>query len=145
MDSDAAFRLALSLSGAGFLLLLMEVWLANYACGTIGLMSVCAAIGLAFMKCSIDVAAFILLATVTLVSLGVLLMLVYLPQCPLAKALFHRYAERARREAEAASEDDDDLWPTDAIASQPPPEKMAHRHYPPEPLEEEREDTRPEA
>lgn len=149
MDSEAALRLALSLSGAGFALLVLEIWMANYACGTIGLMAILGAIGLAFFKCSIDVAAAIFLAATTLVSLGVLLMLVYLPQTPLARILFRHYAERARQEAEAeaaAAGEDDDLFPKAAAAMPAPPTQKIEPHYPPEPLEEELEaDQKPRA
>jgi len=145
MDSEAACRLALSLSGAGLFLLVLEVWMANYACGSIGLMAILGAIGLAFFKGTIDVAAVILLGTTTAISLGVLLMLVYLPNAPLAKILFRHYAERARREAEAEREEDDDLRSSGEPGAAPGapdlPARPIRPHYPPEPLEEELEAT----
>ena len=142
MDSEAACRLALSLSGAGLFLLVLEVWMANYACGSIGAMAILGAIGLAVFKGTIDVAAVILLGATTAISLGVLLMLAYFPNAPLAKILFRHYAERARREAEAGREEDDDLRdgePGAGLGVPAVPAREIQLHYPPEPLEEELE------
>jgi len=95
MDHAEAIRLTWALSVSGLLLLAMEVWLPGGAMLIIGSMALLAAVGISGYGLGFHIGAVLLSGLMTLVSIGFLVVLVYLPKSPLAHRVLRRAAQKA--------------------------------------------------
>jgi len=83
-----------ALCGAGSLLLLGEVFFPRVGYAVFGALAWVGAVVVAVLGCGIDLAALLLLAGTTLVSLGFLVVLAWFPNAPMA-VQFQRRAKEA--------------------------------------------------
>ncbi len=112
MDAAAeiaqAARLAINLSVAGSLLLILEVFFNNRIFGVFGATSLAGALFMAFKGYGVVIAMLFGLAYVTLISLGFLIAIAYFPNLPFSQAYLKRTRARLdREEAEAQAAETD--------------------------------------
>jgi len=105
MEADSLLRLALALSAAGLLLLVLEVFFPASGFAVFGMLAISGSVGLGLYFISIDFAAILLLVHSTLVSLGLLVVLARFPRSPLAARFLRRAAERRAEEEEKEKEE----------------------------------------
>ncbi len=101
-DPAAAQRLVIALCAVGTLLLALEVGLPGNGLAPIGALAFLGGVGLAFYAISVEIGSLLLLGGTTLLSLGFLLVLTYLPKSPLSSRWLLRSARDIAREEAAA-------------------------------------------